>query len=156
MNENVINNVSNAVSNTAKKTMKWFVPPANQSANPSVRSGALTPNTGFKPINSTNASGMQQGYLRTKPGGTPTLNKVPPKINNNIKPIKAESVETPIYDAVSEYLIKNDIAQNTDHIHAIMDELDGNEIDFIMNEGKKQKCPDCGKMYTGDTCSCKC
>ena len=34
--------------------------------------------------------------------------------------------------------------------------LDGNEIDFIMNEGKKQKCPDCGKMYTGDTCSCKC
>jgi len=134
MNENVINNVSNAVSNTAKKTMKWFVPPANQSANPSVRSGALTPNTGFKPINSTNASGMQQGYLRTKPGGTPTLNKVPPKINNNIKPIKAESVETPIYDAVSAYLIKNDIAQNIDHVHAIMHELDGDEIDFIIND----------------------
>ena len=59
MNENVINNVSNAVSNTAKKTMKWFVPPANQSANPSVRSGALTPNTGFKPINSTLITGTQ-------------------------------------------------------------------------------------------------
>lgn len=149
-------NVANDLKSKVKSTMQWFVPPASQSANPSVRSGALTPNTGFKPINSTGADGKQQGYLRTKPGGTPTLNKVPTKINTNIKPIKAESVETPIYDAVIDYLFEKDIADSIDHAHAIMKELDGNEIDFIMNEAKKHKCPDCGKMYTGDSCSCKC
>mgnify|MGYP001190547857 CR=1 FL=1 len=45
-------------------------------------------------------------------------------------------VETKVYDTILEYLFENDIADHLDHAHAIMHDLDPEEVDFILEEKK--------------------
>ena len=58
------------------------------------------------------------------------------EFSNKYQQYKVLIVETKVYDTILEYLFENDIADHLDHAHAIMHDLDPEEVDFILEEKK--------------------